>query len=80
MEMSILKEVSNGIIYLTLNRPETLNAFTTQMFLDLAFLVDECNHDQSIHTIVLTGNGTFFTSGNDQSEYFSLIKEVLIIN
>lgn len=70
MEKSILKEVSNGIVYLILNRPETLNAFTTQMFLDLASLIDECNHDQDIHAIVLTGNGTFFTSGNDQSKYF----------
>lgn len=64
---NMIKEISNGIAYITLNRPDALNAFTSQMLLDLSVNIDECNRDQSIDAIVLSGNGKFFTSGNDQS-------------
>lgn len=73
MSDDITKDVFNGIAFITLNRSEDLNAFTSQMLLDLATLIDQCNVDQNIQAIVLTGRGKFFTSGNDQSNDYILI-------
>lgn len=61
----VLVEVSDGVLRVTINRPDALNAVTTQMLWDLeaAFVAHE--RDDSIRVAMLTGAGRGFCSGAD---------------
>lgn len=48
-----------------MNRPEKLNALDKESWSLLANHLGECNNDQSISAIVLTGNGRAFSAGDD---------------
>jgi enoyl-CoA hydratase/carnithine racemase len=48
-----------------LNRPERLNAFTFEMRTRIIEVFDECDADDSIRAIVLTGRGRAFCAGAD---------------
>jgi len=53
---------------LTLDRPDALNAFNQQLYLDLASAFDAAAVDDAISVVVLTGNGRAFSAGNDLVE------------
>ena len=61
----ILLEVDRGIAYLTLNRPERMNALTEAMMDDLANLCRTIEHGSDAHVVILTGTGRAFCSGGD---------------
>jgi enoyl-CoA hydratase/carnithine racemase len=56
-----------GILWLTLNRPEKLNAINMTMFGELHDLFREARTDRSIRCIVITGAGRGFCAGADAS-------------
>jgi 2-(1,2-epoxy-1,2-dihydrophenyl)acetyl-CoA isomerase len=61
----LLVERRDGVLYLTMNRPEKLNALSDPM---LATLLDEltrASHDREVGCVVLTGAGRGFCSGGD---------------
>ena len=58
----------NGVGYITLNRPETYNAFNRDMAMTLQAHLDECAADEDIRCVYLTGAGKGFCSGQDLSE------------
>ncbi|MGU3291028.1 crotonase/enoyl-CoA hydratase family protein [Williamsia sp. M5A3_1d] len=60
-------EVTDGVLVLTLNRPENLNAFTVQMADDLEAAFDEASADPEVAAIVVTGEGKAFCAGMDLS-------------
>jgi 2-(1,2-epoxy-1,2-dihydrophenyl)acetyl-CoA isomerase len=62
---TILFEVQNGVAYLTLNRPDKLNAFTEQMNKEITKAIKDANHDESVRCLVITGAGRAFCSGED---------------
>lgn len=57
----------NGILWLTLNRPEKLNALTFPLLRELREILVEARFDRSIRCIVITGAGRGFCSGMDFS-------------
>lgn len=57
----------NGILWLTLNRPERLNAITFPMLFELREIAERARFDRSIRCIVITGAGRGFCSGMDVS-------------
>ena len=61
----LLSKDRDGIATLTLNRPQKYNAFTKDMIVTWAQLLDECEEDPSVKVIVLTGAGKGFCSGGD---------------
>jgi enoyl-CoA hydratase/carnithine racemase len=65
---TILYVVSDGILTITLNRPDRLNAFTTQMMTDLIAAFDRADADDAVRAIVVTGAGRAFCAGADLSE------------
>lgn len=65
---TILFEVKNNIAFITLNRPEKLNAFNRQMALLLQQKLDECNASKDIRCVYITGSGKGFCAGQDLSE------------
>jgi len=60
-------EKSDGIATITLNRPASLNAFHNVMLADWAAALDECQADDDVAVVLLTGAGRAFCAGGDIS-------------
>ncbi len=65
-----LKELKNGILYITLNRPEQLNAFNSEMLFALQDAFKEAEKPE-VRCVVLTGAGKGFCSGQDLKDFES---------
>ena len=61
----LLVEHEDYVLTLTLNRPERLNAITTEMLTELSEKMAEANRDPDVRCIILTGAGRGFCSGLD---------------
>ncbi len=68
MNQSILLKIENQIATITLNRPEVFNSFNREMALLLQKTLDECEVNNDVRAIVLTGNGNAFCAGQDLKE------------
>jgi len=60
-------EVNDGVAVVTLHRPESRNAFSGTMGIELARAYTECDRDDSIRVVVLTGAGKAFCVGADMT-------------
>lgn len=58
----------NGVAWLTLNRPEKLNALTVSMFRELRAHVSDLREDDSVACVVLRGAGKCFSAGHDLAD------------
>jgi 2-(1,2-epoxy-1,2-dihydrophenyl)acetyl-CoA isomerase len=56
---------ADGVAWLTLNRPQALNAWTPQLGDELRQALEEAAADHEVRAIVLTGAGRAFSSGAD---------------
>jgi 2-(1,2-epoxy-1,2-dihydrophenyl)acetyl-CoA isomerase len=65
---SILYEQKDGVLTITLNRPDKLNALTDKMLGELNDAFKVSDKDTSIRVIVLTGAGRGFCPGQDLGE------------
>jgi 2-(1,2-epoxy-1,2-dihydrophenyl)acetyl-CoA isomerase len=61
----ILSDVSHGIGTLTLNRPEKLNAYTTEMGEEVTAVLRAWRDDAAVRAVILTGAGRGFCAGVD---------------
>jgi enoyl-CoA hydratase/carnithine racemase len=61
----VLREHRDGVVVLTLNRPEKRNAITSTMFTSLTAALLDAAADDSVRVVVLTGAGESFTAGID---------------
>lgn len=61
----IITEVSEGILTITLNRPERLNAWTATMCRELIEAFDRADADDQVGAIIVTGAGRGFCAGAD---------------
>lgn len=57
--------VENGVMTVTLNRPEKLNAFTATMFSELMAVADEIDSRDDVRVAIFTGEGRAFCAGAD---------------
>lgn len=64
---TLLYRVEDGILTLTLNRPDKLNSFTVEMANELISAVNHASEDDSVRVIVVTGAGKAFCAGMDLS-------------
>ena len=62
---NILTDVRDGIAMLTLNRPEKLNAYTTEMGDEVTEVLRAWREDEAVRAIILTGAGRGFCAGVD---------------
>ena len=60
---------NNGICTITFNRPAKYNAVTVQMYKDLIHILNNATSDDSVKTVVITGAGKYYSSGNDLSNF-----------
>ncbi|GAA2416087.1 enoyl-CoA hydratase-related protein [Nonomuraea africana] len=65
MSELVLSSIDEGVLTLTFNRPERLNAWTDAMGRRYFDLLEEAEKDPSVRAIVVTGAGRGFCSGAD---------------
>ncbi len=61
----LLSERHDGVLYLTLNRPDRLNALSAPMVAGLLDVLGKAAHDDAIGAVVMTGAGRGFCAGGD---------------
>ncbi|MFN8544135.1 MAG: crotonase/enoyl-CoA hydratase family protein [Candidatus Binatia bacterium] len=62
---TLLYDVRDGVLTLTLNRPDRLNAFTTTMMHELIDAFDRSDADDAVRVVIVTGAGRAFCAGAD---------------
>ncbi|MEH7114221.1 enoyl-CoA hydratase-related protein [Neobacillus niacini] len=73
---SILLEINNHVAVITINRPESLNAFNYQTLLELQNKVEQIRIDQDICAVIFIGSGEkAFCVGADLKERKNLTNE-----
>ncbi len=61
-------EKKGAIAYVTLNRPDKLNAMNTQMHEELGAVWEDFSEDADLRVAILSGNGKCFSAGADLTE------------
>ncbi len=61
----VIYELDGGILTLTLNRPDRLNAWTARMGQELREAFDRADADDDVHAVIVTGAGRGFCAGAD---------------
>ena len=67
----ILKDVSEGVMTLTLNRVDKKNALTQAMYGFIADALLEAAAAPGVHVLVLQGDPSIFSAGNDIADFQS---------
>ena len=65
--MTLRTELRDGVLWLTLDRPAQLNAFTADSYHALATAIERAGEDPDTRAVVLTGDGRAFSAGADRS-------------
>jgi 2-(1,2-epoxy-1,2-dihydrophenyl)acetyl-CoA isomerase len=68
MSETVRRETSDGVLTLTLNRPDALNSFTVEMKEALLGALKDAARDPGVRVVVLTGAGRAFSAGQDLKE------------
>ena len=79
MSDTILQEMkSNGMLILTMNRPDAMNCMNMEMITKLKQVVEESNFDLSIRVIIITGapplagkKASFYRGSKYRSPFFA---------
>lgn len=61
----IIEELEDGILTITLNRPDRLNAWTETMAEELISAFDRADADDEVRVVIVTGAGRAFCAGAD---------------
>lgn len=78
MSPILLSEKADGVLTLTMNRPEVRNAMNTEMRIAIVRAIDEADQDPDVRVVVLTGAGTSFCSGADLKEFQGNLERPLV--
>ena len=68
MSDTVLLQAADGVLTVTLNRPDALNAFTVEMKEALLAALKDSARDKSVRVVILTGAGRAFCAGQDLKE------------
>ncbi|KZL13360.1 enoyl-CoA hydratase-related protein [Pseudovibrio sp. Ad26] len=65
---TLLKERLDGVLRITLNRPDKLNALSPEMRQDLLTALNQAHTNPEVRTVILTGSGRAFCTGQDLND------------
>lgn len=71
MTAPILRDEKDGILTITMNRPDRKNALTVAMYDELSKALVQLDETASLRAAILTGAGDSFTSGNDIGDFMA---------
>ena len=74
-ESPVLEELENGIVRLTLNRPEQFNSLSEAMLETLQEKIDAIAENKDARLVILQGAGKVFCAGHDLKEMIATRKE-----
>src|SRR5579864_1330814 len=72
MDIIKLASLENGILQISLNRPESLNALSQEMLKRLSDILENARLDSAVKTILLSGEGKGFCAGADIKQLATL--------
>jgi 2-(1,2-epoxy-1,2-dihydrophenyl)acetyl-CoA isomerase len=61
----VLTEIRNGVLKITLNRPNVMNALNLEMIVLLSEIIENANLNKSINLIIMEGSNHNFMAGGD---------------
>ena len=65
----ILSNINNHVLTITINRFDKQNALLNEMYLSLIDLFDHAERDENIRVVVIQGNDSCFSAGNDLNDF-----------
>jgi len=71
----LMEKRAPGVVWLTLNRPDALNALNRQLLRDLREAIEAIKGDEGARVVVITGKGRAFSAGADLAEVKGLIQD-----
>ncbi|MDI4237755.1 enoyl-CoA hydratase-related protein [Bradyrhizobium sp. Arg237L] len=71
MSEHVKTEIADGVMTVTLQRPEKKNALTTAMYDAMSDALDSAESDGAVRVILFQGDGDSFTAGNDLADFAS---------
>ena len=72
MYQTIKYEIKENIGYVTINRPEALNALNKTVLEELFDVFNKIDVDDSVRVVILTGEGRSFVAGADIAQMSTL--------
>ena len=73
MSEDVRVERREGVLSITLNRPERRNAITIDMYAALADAIESAANDDAIRVVTLRGEGQDFAAGNDLGDFLKAL-------
>ena len=67
--MSIDVTIEQGVLTLTLNRPDKKNALNKLMYQQLVLQLQRAAQDDAVKVVLLQGSAECFSSGNDLADF-----------
>jgi enoyl-CoA hydratase/carnithine racemase len=67
--MSIKTDITDGVLTVTIARPEKKNALTLTMYQAMSDAIQLARADATVHAVLITGQAGVFTSGNDLQDF-----------
>ena len=64
--------ISDGVLTISIQRPESKNALNLELYQALAQLIDAADHSKEVRVLILKGNETDFSAGNDMKSFLQL--------
>ena len=74
MTEDVIVSRRDGVMRITMNRPQKKNAITGAMYEAMAASLEEAEGDDAIRAILLDGAGGNFTAGNDLADFLAIAK------
>lgn len=74
---SIIVEKSEGVQTIIMNRPQTLNAWNSQMSLEATEALKDARQDRDVRVVVITGAGKGFSSGLDMGLLSDFLPKII---
>jgi enoyl-CoA hydratase/carnithine racemase len=69
--MSVIAVAEQGVLTLTLARPEKKNALSATMYQQLSAALQQASSDDNIRVVLLTGSDNCFCAGNDLADFLA---------
>lgn len=73
---ALLVQNEEGVLKITLNRPEKFNSISIDIYLAIADALNKASYDDNIKVVIISGNGKNFCTGNDLTNFMKLPEKI----
>ena len=70
---TLLIEEEENIFKITMNRPEAMNALSTDLAMELIQVFEDLTNKENIRAVILTGAGKAFSAGGDVKQMLTVV-------